>query len=134
MPRPDFSGKWKFNRAKSSLQIPPPESTTFVIEHREPLFRLTRTHVIDGQEDTFGIELRTDGEPVSRGHRGFEIRARLYWEDDALVFDSTLTREGKQATNVVRYTLENDGQTFVADEQFNSEQQSYSNMWVFKKL
>ena len=95
MPRPDFSGEWEFNRAKSSLQIPPPDSTTFVIERWEPLFRLTRTHVIGGHEDTFSIELRTDGEPVLCSHRGFEIRARLYWEDDALVFDSTLTREGK---------------------------------------
>ncbi len=133
MPNPNFSGKWKFNSARSSLQIPVPESSTFVIEHREPLFRLTRTHIIDGREDTFTIELATDGEPVSHSHRGFVIHARLYWEGDALVFDSRLTREGEQATNFVRYTLEDEGQTFIAEEHFRGERQTYSNTWVFEK-
>lgn len=81
----------------------------------------------------FTIELKTTGEPVVCNHRGFEIRARLYWEDDALVFDSKLIREGEQATNLVRYTLEDEGQTFVAKEYFRGEQQNYSNTWIFDK-
>jgi hypothetical protein len=75
----------------------------------------------------------TNGEPVLCSHRGFEIHARLYWEGDTLVFDSKLTREGEQATNLVRYTLEDDGQTFVAEEHFRGEQQNYSNTWIFEK-
>jgi hypothetical protein len=134
MSHQNFSGTWKFDPVRSSLQIPPPESTTFVIEHREPLFRLTRTHVFEGQEDTFSIELKTAGEPTVHNHRGFEIRARLYWEGEALVFDSTLTREGEQATNLVRYTLEDDGQTFVAEEHFRGNQQRYCNKWIFEKV
>jgi hypothetical protein len=133
MAKPDFSGTWKFNRSKSSLQIPPPDSTIFTIEHHEPRFHLSRTHVFAGKRDTFSIDLTTDGETAVREHNNMKIYARLYWENETLVFDSKIEREGKKATNVVRYKLADKGQTFIAEERFRSEQQSYENTWGFDK-
>jgi hypothetical protein len=130
MAKPDFTGIWKFNRSRSSLQIPEPDSTTFVIEHREPRFRLCRTHVVGGNSDTFSIELTADGEQVVCNHGGLEIQARLRWERDTLVFDSELAREGTRATNVVRYRLGDAGQTLVAEESLRSAQHSHENTWV----
>src|SRR5262245_13311903 len=122
MAKPDFTGIWRFNRGRSSLQIPAPDSTTFVIEHREPRFHPSRTHAVGGTSDTFSIELTTDGEPVTCNHVGLEIQARLRWEGETLVFDSELVREGTRAANVVRYRLADAGQSFVAEERFRSEQ------------
>ena len=34
--KPNFSGTWKFNPAKSKLQIPPPDSGVFRIDSQEP--------------------------------------------------------------------------------------------------
>jgi hypothetical protein len=133
MTRPSFTGTWKFNPAKSSLQIPAPGSTTFVIEHSEPRFRLERTHIFGGKSDTFNIDLTTDGQAVVQAHAGFEIDASLRWEGDTLVFDSRLKREGEQATNIVRYSLSADGRTFIAEEQLRSKEQSHDNRWVFDK-
>jgi hypothetical protein len=48
MPKPNFSGNRKFNRIKSALQIPTPESSNFIISHQEPLFRLKRILVFEG--------------------------------------------------------------------------------------
>jgi hypothetical protein len=42
--KPDFSGTWIFNPAKSKLEIDPPTKSIFVIEHRDPKFSLSRTH------------------------------------------------------------------------------------------
>jgi hypothetical protein len=131
--KPDFSGTWQFNRRKSSLQIPPPDSTIFTIEHHEPRFHLARTHVFAGKSDTFSIDLTTDGETVVRDHGNMKIYVRLYWEGETLVFDSKLEREGEKATNVVRYKLADDEQTFIAEERFHSEQRSYENTWVFDR-
>ena len=64
MKGPDFSGTWAFNAATSRLQIPAPDSSEFAIEHRDPHFRLTRTLVMQGQRDTFSINLTTDGAGV----------------------------------------------------------------------
>src|SRR5262245_30057558 len=133
MAKPDFTGTWKFNRGRSSLQIPPPDSTTFVIDHREPRFHLSRTHVVGGNSDTFSIELTTDGEQVVSDHNGLEIQARLRWEGGSLVFDSELVREGMRATNVVRYRLADGGQVLVAEENLSSQQHSHENTWVFDK-
>ena len=133
MAKPNFTGTWKFNQSKSALQIPAPESTTFVIAHSEPHFHLQRTHVFDGNSDTFSIDLTTDGKVVVIHHGGFEMHARADWEGEALVFYSTLERGGEQATNIVRYSLADDGQTFIAEERFQSQAHQHENKWVFDK-
>ena len=131
--KPDFSGTWVFQPDRSSLEIPPPESSIFAIEHREPQWRLERTHVFDGLEDTVVIELVTDGEPTVRDVRGLEVHSRLYWEGEVLVFDSTYTRDGAEATNVVRYRLADEGRTFIAEERMESALYSHRNTWVFER-
>lgn len=133
MSKPDFTGTWKFNAERSSLQIPAPDSTTFMVEHREPHFRMSRTHVVGGSSDTFSIELVTDGSEVVQDRGDLQICARLYWEGETLVFESILTRDEGQATNVVRYSLAEHGETFVAEERFSSERQSYENLWVLDR-
>jgi hypothetical protein len=133
MEKPDFSGTWKFNQSRSSLQIPAPDSTTFVIQHNEPRFHLERTHIFKGQSDTFAIELTTDGKVVELNHAGLVLSAHLQWEGETLLFDSIVTREGKRGTNVVRYKLADQNQVFLADECFASAELNYENKWVFDR-
>lgn len=133
MTPPDFSGSWRFDPGRSALEIPPPASVRFAIEHREPRFRLERTLVIGGRSDTFALELTTDGEATSLTHHGAEIEARLFWDGDALVFESKVTRDGEPGTNFVRYTLADQGRTLVAQERFRSRPVSYDNSWVFAR-
>jgi hypothetical protein len=133
MNRPNFTGVWKFNQNKSVLEIPAPDSTTFIIEHREPYFHLERTHISGKSSDTFTIDLTTDNKTVTTNHGGVEIRAHMVWEADALVFDSEVNRAGKRGTNIVSYQLADNGQTFIADEQFSSKDLNYKNKWVFDK-
>jgi hypothetical protein len=44
-----------------------------------------------------------------------------------------VTAQDDEATNVVRYSLENGGETLVAHESFLSSKQSYDNVWVLNK-
>ena len=133
MAKPNFTGTWKFNSGKSVLQMPSPESAIFVIEHNEPHFRLERMLVFDGKSDTFSVALTTDKKPITVNIGGFEAQSRLYWEDDSLVFDSRFVHEGEEASNIVRYKLEDEGQTLIADEQLRSTQHKHDNMWMFDK-
>src|SRR5512145_2125397 len=116
MTKPNFTGTWRFNQSKSTLQTPSPESSVFVIEHNEPHFRLERTHVVGGNSDTLTIDLATNGEVVTLNVGGIETHASLRWEDAALVFDCKFSWEGEPATNTVRYTITDDGKTFIAEE------------------
>lgn len=133
MSRPDFSGTWRFNPSKSRLQIPLPESTVFVIDHREPHFHLERTHVFGETSDTFVIDLTTDGQTVRKSHRDVQILARLYWDAQALVFNSHVIRGNEKGTNIVRYQLADQGRTFIALEELSLPDHKHTNTWVFDR-
>ena len=132
--RPDFSGTWTMNAGKSRLQIPPPDSSVFHIEHREPTFKLTRTHRVKGQaDDTFSITLTTDGKEVIVAHSGRVIHSRCYWEGERLAFDSRIETKEGEAANVVRYSLSADGRELAAEEHFRGPTLGYDNLWVFDR-
>ena len=132
-PRPDFTGTWRFNPGRSALQIPAPDATRFLILHREPRFRLTRTHVVGDRSDTLVLEFTTDGRETTFHRDGSRIRCRASWEGDALVFDSVILRGGGEASNVVRYTLTADRGAFVAAERYRSPSLNYDNRWVLER-
>lgn len=131
--KPDFSGVWKFNPQKSKLQIPAPASGVFRIDHKEPAFHLSRTFMSDGKEDTWGIDLTTDGKEVVQQGKAETVRARLTWDGNDLVFDSKIILKDREASNVVRYHLSEDGKTFTATEIFRGPRLKYDNVWVFDK-
>lgn len=129
----DFTGVWKFNPEKSRLQIPPPSASTFIVEHKEPNFHLTRTHIYDGKPDTWSIDLTTDGKEVIQRDGDQTLQVRLYWEGNQLIFDSKIILKDREATNIVRYQLSEDGKTFTAMESFRGPRLKYDNVWIFDK-
>ena len=132
--KPNFTGTWKFNAAKSKLQIAAPDSTVFVVEHREPRFHLTRTHVFNGQSDTWEIELTTDGKEVVREEPTRTLRCRMYWEGDALVFLVRIRKhDGEKVTDRVRYVLAADGKSIAAYESYRGRTQRADNVWILEK-
>ena len=133
MEKPNFTGTWKFNPGKSSLQIPAPDSTIFVVKHRESVFRLTRTHVVGDKSDTFTLDLTTDGKEVDVVQGDLHIRARASWEGETLVFDSRVIRGEEEGNNIVRYKLADTLDSFVAEEQFRSKSLNYDNLWVLER-
>jgi len=131
--KPDFSGVWKFNAKESKLEIQAPESTTVEIVHRDPVFRLTRTHVIQGKSDTFSIELWIGGKETLATLRDSELRCRAFWEAGELVFVTKIHSPKGEAENLVRYRLSTSGRQLIATERFRGPGQSYDNLWVLDK-
>ena len=134
IPAPDYTGTWKFNPRRSALMIPSPDASLFVIDHREPLFRLMRTHVVRGNRDVFAIELTTDGREVVVERGDLRMRARAFWHDGWLTFDAQLIRAGEEGVNTVQYTLAPDGQAIVAAERFRSASINYHNTWWLDRV
>lgn len=130
--KPDFSGKWVFNPEKSKLEIKVKlDSATFTIDHKEPDFRFSRVFVIGGKSDSFSYALTTDGTEKIEEQPDRTLRSRLYWDGDVLVFDVRIVlKDGREATNVVRYSLRDGGKTFVAEEKFRGPVLKYDNLWV----
>jgi len=132
MKRPNFTGTWKFNPSKSVLQIHAPDSTVLAIDHREPIFRLSRTHTVGKTSDTFALDLTTDGTEVTVERDNMMLRARARWAGDTLVFHTTLIQGGVDASNIVKYKLTGID-SLVADECFRSKTLSYDNIWMLDR-
>lgn len=131
---PDFTGNWRFNPDRSSLEITAPESTVFIIQHEEPLFRVDRKHVINGKTDEMTISLKTDGVEVVQTIGPLEVHTTLHWEGEELVLVSRFPGYDPEADNTVRYRLESDGRTLVVDERLRSSRLNYDNTWVFDRF
>ena len=133
MAKPNFTGTWEFNSSKSTLQIPRPDATVFTIDHREPIFRFSRTHIVQGKTDTLELHLTTDGKEVVGEHGELRFRSRAYWDGDTLVFETHLEQKEEDGVNIVRDTLSNTGHLLLADEHLRSRTINYNNMWVLDK-
>lgn len=130
--KPDFSGVWVIDPQRSQLAAWAKfDSTTITIEHREPRFHFHRVSVKAGKTDETIYELTTDGAEKVEKDGGRTSRSRLSWDGDTLVFEATMSLpDGRQATDVVRYTLKDGGKTFVAEEKFRGPVVKYDNLWV----
>jgi hypothetical protein len=130
--KPDLSGTWVLNLEKSRLQIEAKiERGTFTIEHKEPQFLFSRVFIVSGKEDAVSYALTTDGKEKIDKEPGRTTTSRLYWDGDVLVFDERIVlTDGREATNVVRYSLRDGGRTLVAEEKFRGPFRKHDNLWV----
>jgi uncharacterized protein (DUF2342 family) len=116
--KPNFTGEWAMNAAKSSFgAIPPPTSLTRSIKHDEPALA-----IVEKQEGALGDPTTTrkyvtDGTPTTFESQGTTVSTSAKWMDNALVVVSnveavglsfndnmTLSADGKTMTSVVRIT------------------------------
>jgi len=131
--KPNLTGNWKFNPAKSKLQIPPPDSGVFRIDHREPVFQVSRTFMYSGKPDELSFSRTADGKEFVEKGKDRTTSGRLYWEGSILVLDEVIALKDRKATNVVRYEISPDGKTLTARESFRGPILKYDNIWVFDK-
>ena len=133
--RPDFSGRWLLDLDRSSIKGDnPPVSSIFVIQHKEPRWRLSRTHIYSsGKSDTQYIDLITTERKESVRREGsYTVSSRMYWEGDSLVLDEKISGPGGwRGTNLVKYSLADNGKTLIALEREEDSKSKTTNRWVF---
>jgi hypothetical protein len=131
--RPYFSGTWILVPARGSLQVPVPSSRVFVIEHREPQFRMVRISVTDGKTDKFSIDLKTDESETSKSEPGSVAPAIIHWEGSRLVYQTVISMNNRAASDIARYELADDSTSLTARESFRGPVLKYDKVWVFEK-
>lgn len=134
--KPDFSGDWVLNKAKSRLQFPDIaviDRGSMEIEHREPDFKFRRVFVIGVEKDIFDQELTTDGREVTTREGKRKAVSRLSWEGAALVLTTRYSGGSGEATSEVTYRLQDDGKVLEAVERFRSPKHQHENVWIFER-
>jgi hypothetical protein len=131
--KPDFSGDWKMNAAKSNYgQIPAPTSFVRKIFHAEPKLMIVEEQSGGGSDGTVTRKMTTDGKPTSIDINGTPVTCSATWDGTALIattaVDSagvtftdkmSLSEDGKSLTSLVKVTS-NQGEgeiTIVFDRQ-----------------
>lgn len=81
--RPDLTGGWKMNRARSEFgPLPGTESRTHGVDHREPRLKLTRTQWTAAAKAAPSEPAPTDGAECSTAIRGNPLRSTARWDGE----------------------------------------------------
>ena len=132
-PRPNLSGTWLLDKAKSKLQAPAPDTSILYIDHSGKRFRLTRAHVVDGEADLFRILVLTDGKDDVKKWKDHRIANRCRWEGDELILESRERLGRKETLTVMKHSLSPDGQTLTVEERFAGPERKYENTLVLQR-
>jgi len=135
--KPDLSGTWVFNVQKSSLKVPPPTSMTLQIDQSGPQIHLARNQVYGDQKFDWKLEAVTDEQKeIVQNSPAYTANIRIYWEGSSLVLDQKIkASDGTQATDLVTYTLADNGKTLQAVERQTTVggKGSTNNKWIYDK-
>ena len=133
-PKPDFSGTWIFNPAKSRLEMDAPPKMIWVIEFRDQKYRWTDSRTSTSGEEWAPLSSFADGKERYKKKDGdLELWTRHYWMGEELVREDKVAHDGEEGTNVVHYRLVDGGKTYVAAEWIHLPSQIHHNLWVFDR-
>jgi hypothetical protein len=119
--KPNFSGNWKLNAAKSDFgAMPAPDSRIDKITHEDPDLKDAYTQSGQMGEMTAEMKYSTDGKETTNTVRGNEIKSIAKWDGDDLVIDGKANFNGADVTLKDRWALSADGKTIVIQRHVNS--------------
>ena len=115
--KPDFSGNWKLNAAKSDFgPMPPPDKWDVEVDHKDPSLKV-KTTMANAQmgERTNSVDYTTDGVEKTEGPGV----STVVWEGSLIVFKSTrkVNMQGEQVEikSEEKWSLSEDGKTLTVD-------------------
>ncbi len=112
--KPNFSGTWKVNVAKSDFgAIPAPDSRTDKIVHEDPDLKDTMTQSGQMGEVTAELKYSTDGKETTNAIRGNEVKSTAKWDGDELTIAGKGSFNGSDVTLNDRWSLSADGKTLT---------------------
>jgi hypothetical protein len=113
--KPNFSGDWKLNAAKSNFgPLPAPATFMRKVTHAEPSITIedTQTGTPAGdQHDTHTYT--TDGKEVSFQSNGADVTSTITWDGDALLINSKASVQGTDILIKDKITLSDEGKTMT---------------------
>lgn len=132
--KPNFTGEWKMQPAKSEFgPMPPPQSITQKIEHKDPDLKVSATQVTDQGEFKSETKFTTDGKECTNEVRGNPMKSTVTWDGDALKFKTKLNFQGNDVNISDTWALGEDGKTLTVSRHFATSQGEFDAKVVYEK-
>jgi len=130
--KPNFSGEWKMNAARSNFGgLPAPTSMVRKITHAEPSLTIAEEQQSDLGVQNTTRKYTTDGRPSSFEANGAEVKGSAVWEGDDIVVTSSV--DGIGLKFVDRMTVSDGGRTLTSAVHISSAQGEIDITVVFDK-
>jgi hypothetical protein len=118
--KPDFSGSWKLDPAKSDFgQMKAPDKMERVIEHKDPEIKVKTTQSTPNGDRSTETAYTIDGKEQKQDSPRGAVMYTPKWDGDAVVIESrrSVTVGGQQVdiTGVERWSLTDGGKSMTID-------------------
>ena len=130
--KPNFSGDWKMNAAKSNFgPIPGPASIVRNVTHAEPSLSIVEEQQGDQGTQVTTRKYTTDGKDMTFESSGAVVRGTAVWEGNTLILTSIVDAIGVTFTD--KMSLSEDGRTLTSAVHIASAQGDLDLVVVFDK-
>ena len=131
---PNLSGEWVLNIEKSEFgEMPPPDSYTRIIEHKNPSIKISTTQVGMMGEMKNEITCTIGGDPCNSSSEMGESTSTFKWDGDTLVTDSTMEMMGMAMTGNETMTLSADGKTLTLTNSISLDMGGFEATYILEK-
>ena len=119
--KPNFSGEWKMDPAKSNFgQLPPPTSFVRKIQHKDPSLIIIEEQSANGMQSTTTRSVTTDGKPATLQLNGMAASCSAVWDGSDVVASTAMDAAGLKFTD--RMSLSADGKVLTSKVQIATPQ------------
>jgi hypothetical protein len=139
--KPDLSGTWTLNLAKSDFdQVPPPQDETLVFSHSGSAYSIATTSNNERGKEIYTLPFVTDGSDTPTPEGIFADTASLQymstkgeWKGASLVLTQKITYQSGAGSLKSTFTLSPDGKTLTRVMHISVDQGDYDTTSVFDK-
>jgi hypothetical protein len=132
--KPNFSGTWKLNVAKSDFGVlPPSNGRTDIIEHKDPDLKDTVADDAAQGQQNYTLTMTTDGKEALNKPGGLEMKSVATWDANNLVVNTKLQFQGSDVTIKTTWALSDDGKTLTESAHLESAMGETDQKMIFEK-
>lgn len=133
--KPNFSGVWKLNNAKSDFGPMPggPDKFERTIDHKDPNLKMTTVQAFQGQERSNSVEYVIDGNEKTVETPMGPMHVTPVWKGDNLEITVKREIQGNQIKSVETWGLSEEGKVLTVKTDISTPQGDFSLKFVMDK-
>ena len=132
--KPNFTGDWKLNAAKSDFgQFPAPSAMSQKATHEEPSLKVATKMATDNGDMEFESTYSTDGKETTNSFGPNAMKSVAKWEGDTLTIQTKGQFGDAEVTIQDKWELSADGKSITIRRHFASSQGELEQKMVLEK-